>query len=276
MRHLVWGFANGLGNLDAVVEIGPGPSLGTGLAALLSGADRYYALDFTTHASTETNLATFDELVALFQQRAPVPDTSEFPTIQPTLESYAFPHHILSEERLAVALHPERLAALRDDLAYVTPGVPDRKHIFYFAPWDSLPVVLDATVDMIYSQAVLEHVDEPGQLYTLCYRWLKPGGLMSHQIDFKSHGTARAWNGHWTYSHYVWKLFIRAKRGFLLNREPHSRHIALMRRIGFEVVCDRKVQEASPITRQQLAAEFQRLTDDDLVTSGAFIQALRR
>ena len=57
----------------SVAELGPGDSLGTGLAALLSGADTYHALDtrrFSEHARNERVL---DELLELFRSRAPRP-----------------------------------------------------------------------------------------------------------------------------------------------------------------------------------------------------------
>ena len=39
------------------------------------------------------------------------------------------------------------------------------------------------SVDMIYSQAVLEHVDELPGVYGAMRRWLQANGVMSHQID---------------------------------------------------------------------------------------------
>jgi hypothetical protein len=52
---------------ESVAEFGPGDSLGVGLAALLSGSNRYSALDVHRDGSTERTLRIFDELVALFR-----------------------------------------------------------------------------------------------------------------------------------------------------------------------------------------------------------------
>src|SRR4051812_33985734 len=44
---------------DTVIELGPGDSIGIGLAALLSGVQRYIALDVVPYASQATNLQVF-------------------------------------------------------------------------------------------------------------------------------------------------------------------------------------------------------------------------
>ena len=49
-------------------------SLGIGLAALLSGVERYIALDVIQYASDAQNLRIFEGLIALFKDRAPIPD----------------------------------------------------------------------------------------------------------------------------------------------------------------------------------------------------------
>ena len=81
MRHLVLAAESGL-NADPriVAELGPGASLGMGLAAVLSGVDRYYAFDVVAHANVERNLRALDELMELFHQRADIPGESEFPS----------------------------------------------------------------------------------------------------------------------------------------------------------------------------------------------------
>ena len=53
-----------------VAELGPGDSLGTGIAALLSGVEKYYALDVKPYFNNAINLEMFDRLLELFQRRA--------------------------------------------------------------------------------------------------------------------------------------------------------------------------------------------------------------
>src|SRR5438552_5002216 len=89
LRHLVTAVANGLKAPPRVVaELGPGNSLGIGLAALLSGAERYHAFDVVPHAQVKCSLAVLDVLIALFQNRADIPGPDEFPQVHPLLASY--------------------------------------------------------------------------------------------------------------------------------------------------------------------------------------------
>jgi hypothetical protein len=254
-----------------VAELGPGESLGIGLAAVLSGADRYFAFDVKAHAARERNLATLEQLVELFRRREPIPGPDEFPAVFPRLKSYAFPSGHLTNERMRRALEPKRLAAIRTALQSGTPceGVA----ISYVVPWCSASVLRPASIDFIFSQAVLEHVDDLEQTYEALEAWLRPGGLMSHTIDFQCHGVTRDWNGHWTLTDATWKL-IRGRRPYLINRMPHSVHRRELTRNGFEVITDER-RLAAPLDRLRLAEVFRSFDDADLSTDGTFVQAIK-
>ena len=257
MRHLVMLAKNGLSTRPRVVaELGPGDSLGLGLCALLSGADEYYAFDVGTRAPTGKNRELLAELTGLFRARAGIPDEIEFPAIMPRLDAYSFPRHILPDEALDTN---------RGDIS---------GRMRYFTPWNDNTVVKGESVDLVVCQAVLEHVRDLDYTYKSLYRWLKPGGVVSLLIDFSSHSVAREWNGHWRYSDMAWRV-IRGRRPYLLNRAPHSRHLRLLRENGFEVVCDIKTTMRSGAQRKDLAREFKDMSDDDLSTGIAFIQAVK-
>jgi SAM-dependent methyltransferase len=144
--------------------------------------------------------------------------------------------------------------------------------IQYAVPWNKSTQIEKGSVDLFISHAVFEHVDDITSTYKAIFDYLKPGGIMSHQIDFKSHNTHSKWNGHWTYSDKKWTV-IRGNKPFLINREPHSAHIRLIKNAGFELLCDNQIKRKSKINRTEIAPQFKYLTDDDLNTSGAFIQA---
>ena len=91
-----------------VAELGPGDSLGIGLAALLSGCGRYLALDIVESAAPDRTLAVCDELIDLFCDRAPIPGEDEFPRVKPYLTSYEWPGHLLDDGRLSRALENSR------------------------------------------------------------------------------------------------------------------------------------------------------------------------
>ena len=213
----------------------------------------------------------FDELVALFKARAPIPGTDEFATIKPALESTTFPAHIFDASRLSRALAPARLERLRRALTPEGMAAPNAA-ITYVAPWFEDSCVQPSSVDWIFSQAVMEHVDDLEATYAACRAWLRPGATMSHQIDFKSHGTAISWNGHWAYSDLAWRM-VRGARSYLINRAPHSEHLAALGTAGFQVLEDLRVIRLDGVPRTGLARPYRDLDSDDLTTAGAFIIA---
>jgi len=271
LRHLVSAYAGGsTPRLDCVAELGPGGSLGVGLAAMLSGANRYYGFDVVPHCDRDSNLLVFDELVDLFTKRTSIPGEEEFPRVGPRLPNYQFPHSILTDEILGASLLPERVAEIRR--AICGNSTPESSiHIAYAAPWRSV-VVEPHSVDFILSQAVLEHVDDVVGTYHALSQWIRPGGLMSHQIDLRAHSSARDWNGHWTISEPVWKL-IRGRHAYVINRLPSSTHVAAIQEAGFDVLAVTRVKDTSGITRDCLTRQFAGLSDEDLVTAGIHILA---
>lgn len=271
LRHLVLAGESGLGTYPKIVaELGPGDSLGIGLAALISGCEKYFAFDIVEHANVEKNLVVFDEIVFLFKNKAGIPGVDEFPKLNPCVKSYEFPENILGD-RLQIALAADRLEKIRWSIQNLQNS---KSLIQYKAPWDDLEIVEHGSVDMIYSQAVFEHVDQLQHAYHAMSLWLSRSGFMSHQVDFKSHGTADEWNGHWLYSDFLWKV-IRGKRPYLINREPYSTHRQLLEKSGFKVVAEKKVTLPSNIKRKQLASRFRGMSDKDFEISGAFFQAVR-
>jgi hypothetical protein len=256
-------------NPRVVAELGPGDSLGVGIAALLSGADHYNAIDVVQHASVERNLSVLDELVALFGKREDIPDEEEFPLVEPPLQSYKFPSHILTADRLGNALRSDRLERLRASLIDCSAG---ESLIKYRAPWFRTDVIKERSIDLIFSQAVLEHIDRLQEMYHAMKLWLAPDGYLSHAVDLKSHGSASEWNGHWAYSEFAWTV-VRGKEAWFINREPKSTHLRLLENEGFCIVCERTMRGRNTLSRRQLAKRFRGLEDDDLTAAGLFFQA---
>lgn len=275
LRHLVMAGKSGLHTApDVVAELGPGHSLGCGIAALLTGAQAYFALDVSQAADAATNVRLFDELVRLFEAKERIPGEDEFGEgIKPYLESYDFPCDILTDTRLREALRPARLEAIRQALSEPCRESDSDVTVCYFAPWNRKEIIRRHSVDLVFSQTVMEHVDDLEGVYESLRYWLKPGGYMSHVVDFRSHGVTRAWNGHWTYTPTLWRV-VRGKRPFFLNRAPLSTHLELLDANGFQLVLTIKFAKPSEVERSCLAAEFSNLSNDDLTTEAAFVQAV--
>jgi len=274
LRHLCMLHWHGLPTtFETVAELGPGDSLGVGLAALLSGAKRYVGLDAVQYADSARNLQILEDLIVLFRNRTPIPDQVEFPLVQPPLSSYAFPAELLTSARLEAALNPVRLDTIRASLADPGTSLRDRGLVCYNAPW-TMAMIEDATVDLVISQGVLQFVRDLPGVYKGMAGWLRSGGIMSHEIAFQSIGITTEWNGHWSCSDAIWRLAV-GRRRHATNREPHSTHIALLQKMGCQVLTDERIVRRSGISRGELAPRFRHLTDEDLTTSSALIQVVK-
>ncbi|MBC7536343.1 MAG: hypothetical protein H7258_11680 [Ferruginibacter sp.] len=156
MRHLVFAYNNGIKKIsETIAELGPGESLAIGLTALLTGCNKYYVMDVHRYRDIQRNLEIFDKLVLLLKSRTARPGDDEFPGVTLSLPDYKFPAHILTNELLQAALTEERIAMIRNEILN-----PERqKHnamIRYFIPWNDDRIIEEASVDFIYSQAVLQ------------------------------------------------------------------------------------------------------------------------
>jgi hypothetical protein len=243
-------------------ELGPGDSIGIGIAALLSGASQYVGLDIVPF-STKTNLRIiFEALVSLYSNREPIPDDNEFPRVRPRLDTYEFPNQFISWDDFTSTVENTRIELSRP--------LGTGRSVNYKAPWTSPSEIATASLDLIFSQAVLEHVDGLEETYNAMSLWLKPGGYASHVIDFTAHGLAPFWNGHWAYSDWEWKS-VRGRREYLLNRQPLSRHLFCASRAGFEVLYTHTDYGERGLEQNALSQQFQTLADDDLRTRGAVL-----
>ena len=281
LRHLALVHEAGLDTaaLQSVAEFGPGDSVGIGIAALVSGAHRYAALDVVDHASRAENLRIFDQIVSLFQARADIPAGDGLAGVHPRLASYAFPSAALPEHRLAGALEPERLESIRAAVGAAAPTAESA--VRYICPWHDQSALPAGSVDLVMSQVALQEMDDRGGddslegAFRASAAWLRPRGVLSHQIDFATPGGPR-WNEHWTYPELAWRI-ARGRRQRFENRAPLSRYLELCRDSGFEVrsvlpVADR----AGSVARSELAHRWRGLSDEDLWTRGAHVLAVKR
>lgn len=253
---------------EVVTELGPGSSLGTGLAALLSGSRKFIALDVVKFWDDEKNLKIFDELVKLFSRKASLPDNYEYPRVRPIPDDFNFPSDIISDEDLASALSEERISSIRKEIMDL--DNKNNTYISYKIPWQKMSRPVAGSVDLVYSQAALECIEDLQSTFEAMCSWLKPGGFMSHSIDFKSHGLTSEWNGHLKFTDLEWSL-VKGGRHFLINRQPLSKYLELHDKLGLKILVQQKAKSENMLDRKILAKRFRHLSDEDLTTSGAYI-----
>ncbi|MBI1387125.1 MAG: methyltransferase domain-containing protein [bacterium] len=245
---------------ESILELGCGASQGAGLAWLIAGSRRLHSLDVYRYATSERNLAVFDGLVKRFRSAL---DSADDPL---------FSSPILTGGRMRMLLDSNRLDLLREAIR-AGGDAPDGAFLVrYTAPDYTRDTLEPDSVDFAFSQVVLQHVDDLAGLFANLHGWLKPGGFMSHWIDFSSLGTSEAWNGHWALSDGMYKL-MRGKRLYLTNRLPHSEIVRIMKECDFELVADERQIKPSGIKREQLADRYRSISEEDLTTFASWILA---
>jgi SAM-dependent methyltransferase len=133
----------------------------------------------------------------------------------------------------------------------------------------SLKKIADDSVDLIFSQAVLEHVRRHEFLETMkeCHRVLKSNGAASHRVDLKDHLGGGLNNLRFRES--VWESNFFVRSGFYTNRIRFSEMIAMFEEAGFRIKAVYPERwDASPINRKSLSRDFTEVTDDDLLVRG--------
>ena len=130
---------------SSIGELGPGDSIGIGLAAMLSGASRYVGLDVVPYAAKAHLAALVDEIAQLYAARAPVPDDTEFARVRPRLSHYAFPDHLVFVDGLNDSAQRVR--------ASVAGGLRAEGDVRYRAPWTTTTDVAPGSLDLVFSQA---------------------------------------------------------------------------------------------------------------------------
>ena len=273
MKHLTLLFNSGLNQIpNSVAELGPGKSLGVGIAALLSGVNQYYALDVVKYSDPDFNFKILEELIQLFQNRTGRP-TKGWPNYDHYLDIRLFPSHILSDEILKKSLNEKRIGEIKKVIS--NPNYrSDEIRIEYSVPWQERKRIKKNEIDLIISHAVLEHIIDLDETYFALYQWLKPNGWMSHQLHFDSHNQSEKWNGHWGCPEYLWNLVV-GKREWTINRQPYSTHQELLYKNSFKIKCEKKRYRDDGLLRSQLAKKWKNLSDDDLTCCDAFFQTVK-
>jgi hypothetical protein len=262
MKHLWHLWKNGLRKVpETIVELGPGQSLGVGLGALLSGANTYYGLDSACICDLSASANLLDEMVLLFRGHAGQ-QIKGWPDYGPN-----FPNHILPQALLESALSPARIEAIAGAFRNDSPVT-----IGYIAPWTDRSIA-PASADLVLSHSVMQYCSNIVTIYTAMYDWLKPGGMISHQVDFSGQQFAgKDWNSHWSREDWTWRMIVGNRAG-PISRLPFSAHLSAIQSAGFHIVCAMRKMDQRGISRVALASPWVGLSDSDLHTRGGFIQA---
>ena len=124
------------------------------------------------------------------------------------------------------------------------------------------------SVDLIFSQAVLEHIKKNEFLETICetYRILRPNGIASHVIDLKDH-LGYALNN-LRFQENIWDSDFMTRSGFYTNRIRYTEMIKLFKQAAFKVnITEVQRWDELPTPRYKMAKPFQSLSLEELLIS---------
>ncbi|NOZ22038.1 MAG: methyltransferase domain-containing protein [Planctomycetes bacterium] len=156
---------------------------------------------------------------------------------------------------------------------------PERVTYYPHAAFEATDRIPDASVDLIYSHQVLEHVGDLDACFRGMCRVLKPGGVAMHVVDLSGHSEFA--RGHpldpLRYPSHLWRL--------MFSHRPHVNRLRLgayLRSIessGMELADLRKLRmldraEAAAV-RRLLSPPFSRVDVDELCVIEFFFLARR-
>ena len=131
---------------------------------------------------------------------------------------------------------------------------------------EGLKEIKDNSIDYMFSHSVMEHVRkyELDNLIKEMFRVLKPGGVISHNINYKDH-LGESLNN-LRFSEKIWESNFFANSGFYTNRIPAVEMHQYFKKIGFNLVVEEFGRwDQLPINRNNLSKEFKKFTDDELM-----------
>lgn len=233
--HVDRAFPDGRLDGKTVLEIGPGDSLASAVAARAVGAERTLLVDAGAYASGD--VALYHAMAAALQARGRMPpDLSGARTLEDVLA----------------------LCSAR----YLTTGV------------DAFAGLPDASVDLIWSHSVLEHIPlkQLPRLMSEMRRVLKPEGRMSHNIDFQDH-LSHGLNS-LRFSEAIWESPMMRDAGFYTNRVRAGAMHGMVRDAGFVIEQEGFGRwPAPPIARRDLDPAFRELSDGELTIATSHLLA---
>jgi hypothetical protein len=211
-----------------LLELGPGDSIATAIIAAAYGAKPVLV---DAGAFVRTDMLPYMNLVsALSEEGLAPPDISKCTSVYEILISC--------------------------NAQYLTDGLK------------SLQQLESRSVDLIFSQAVLEHIryHEFQDSMLECYRLLKENCHCSHQVDLRDHLSEGLNN--LRFSRALWESRLFSSAGFYTNRIRCDDMLDYFSQAGFQILnCTMQRWDSLPINRKELNSEFRSKSDDELCIS---------
>lgn len=211
------------------LELGPGDTLFSALIAKAFGASKTYLVDVGPFANLD--LPPYHQMASFLTERGfSVPDIQNCHTWEKLAET-------CSAHYLSRGIH-------------------------------SLQDIPSSSVDLVWSQAVLEHVrhDEFLQIFRELRRIQRTSGIGSHRVDLQDH-LGGALNN-LRFQTRTWESPLMSNSGFYTNRIRYSEMLDLFKQAGFEAeVTQTNCWASVPTPRCKMAPQFRGLAEEELIIS---------
>lgn len=230
-----------------ILEIGTGSGFGPLILFNLAGARRACTVDF--QGLVKPYAAPYRELLARVLLTDGLLATSPYPSPAEIVNRF---ERLVSFDGETVRFDHRRLSALHGSVA-------------------SLPFASEQ-FDLVYSNAVLEHVVDVKAAIVEMKRVLRPGGIAAHRIDLSDHAVPDEPHQFLRYSDQLWH-WLNRHHVYTENRLRRSDFLQLFEDAGFAVVQE-SAARTSPVTGRVLAGmhpRFQRYDRTDLAVVSAMM-----
>lgn len=210
-------------SLEKVGEVGNGGSFGAGFCSLLSGSKEYYSFEIMGFVDFQNQITLLNDVYELFKRKAPI---RKYSNLNIQIKSYDYPDALITiSEKRQETVYLELLEELTNKMIH-------SKYIRIVPNWEKVD---SKQLSFVFSRAVMEHVNNPEQVYFAIYRHLKNESFHLHDIEFHSHGITKSITGHYKISEFLWQI-ITGRRKFFLNRWSLFDHLSSINKNGFEVI----------------------------------------
>jgi SAM-dependent methyltransferase len=210
------------------LELGPGDSLLGGVVSSAHGAKRTYLIDSGDFA--DTSIHPYRSMLEYLHRRGLGPDGIECQDLEMAKEAFGIDYRVGG------------LSSLRE--------------------------IPSASVDFVWSHAVLEHIPlrDFAETCRQMRRVMREGAVASHRIDLKDHlggGLANL-----RFSERVWESPLMANSGFYTNRIRYRKMLGIFEQAGFHIASTvTRTWDSPPIRRAHLTGQFRPLSDEELMVS---------
>lgn len=232
------GRENPFANMN-VLEIGPGPDLGTGLVVLAMGAKSYAAID-KHKLVCKTPQLFYDKLLEKLE---------------------IFPEYESAKAALKV---------------FQSNNIND---VFSYICGSCLEELTSKTFDVLVSQAVLEHIIDIESVLKTLYKKMTPGGVMVHEIDFGTHtAIIRDIDplNHLRYCEAIWDLL---KFDGSPNRLQFSDYENILKEFGFKKIERKPLRildkQYVQRTKSHLSTQFRDYPDEEIAIKSLYLLATK-